>query len=496
MHTTTKPIISALLFLLFALVGLSGARGQFSNPQSYPSGITPPYMGSNFFAVGDINSDGRNDVVISTNIDGIVMGAYANYPILVSYLQDTSGQLVATDFYTHPLIYGTVSTTSPIIIKDMNGDGKNDVVIQFNDSIAILYQNHLHKLDSVKIYDLLVNRRIRGYQVDDFNGDGLTDICVAYSDDYNTAPTLVLEIVYQLPSGLFGNNSILTYPIPGWCNDYLYDFQMIDVSNDGIKDLVFLAPQFVIVIPRTTLGISSLPYTRSFPFFSSTPGMVFSDMNNDGKMDIVVGYGGNYPNSFLGVYYQGSSGVVDSNCSSLGNLPEISEVHNILIEDWNCNGKKDLLYGGLANLDFYQIDSSVNLTPISSYTFTGIHFPLEKNWFCSADVNGDNKKDIITAMDGTLYVLYNQTDCQITKIENGKIDTKSINLYPNPALTHFTVEFDGNTPLEIALTDNTGKTVLRKTVTSAERIDVSTLSSGVYTVRIVGTSTAWKLFKQ
>ena len=67
-----------------------------------------------------------------------------------------------------------------------------------------------------------------------------------------------------------------------------------------------------------------------------------------------------------------------------------------------------------------------------------------------------------------------------------EIDFK-INLFPNPAHTHFKVEFYTPKTVDIILTDIKGKIILREKIVNqtSKSYDVSNLAQGIYTFTII-----------
>ena len=141
-------------------------------------------------AIGDVNHDGRNDVVMTADSGISVM------------LQNGSGGL------EQPVNYA--STNSSVVrIRDINGDGRLDVIalsgssIYSTDgtSIDIFLQNESGSLNLQTTIDLPSGWA--GYSnmdTGDMNGDGYLDI-VLLADGYQGEHTIV--VVYQDASGSF-----------------------------------------------------------------------------------------------------------------------------------------------------------------------------------------------------------------------------------------------------------------------------------------------------
>ena len=77
-----------------------------------------------------------------------------------------------------------------------------------------------------------------------------------------------------------------------------------------------------------------------------------------------------------------------------------------------------------------------------------------------------------------------------------EIDFK-INLFPNPAHTHFKVEFNSPQTVDIILTDIKGKIITReKSVNqSSKYYDISNLAQGIYTFTIIDSTNKQATYK-
>ena len=77
-----------------------------------------------------------------------------------------------------------------------------------------------------------------------------------------------------------------------------------------------------------------------------------------------------------------------------------------------------------------------------------------------------------------------------------EIDFK-INLFPNPAHTHFKVEFNSLKTVDIILTDIKGKIITREKLVnqSSKYYDISNLAQGIYTFTIIDSTNKQATYK-
>ena len=77
-----------------------------------------------------------------------------------------------------------------------------------------------------------------------------------------------------------------------------------------------------------------------------------------------------------------------------------------------------------------------------------------------------------------------------------EIDFK-INLFPNPAHTHFKVEFNSPKTVDIIFTDIKGKIILREKIVNqtSKSYDVSNLAQGIYTFTIIDSTNKQATYK-
>ncbi len=116
-------------------------------------------------AVGDVNGDGAPDVV--TLISG-----NSHYSKLRVYPGDGAGGLRS------PVVYDVLDVPENVRVADINGDGRQDVVITHSGwlTLSVLEQLPNGTLDTPKLFDAPYEVSEGGLLVTDINGDGRLDV--------------------------------------------------------------------------------------------------------------------------------------------------------------------------------------------------------------------------------------------------------------------------------------------------------------------------------
>ena len=152
--------------------------------------LTDPNL-SNAIAVatGDLNGDGKTDLVVSS---------FGNGKILV-FMGNGDGTFAAPTAY---FAVGTSTSSEPrgLAIADLNNDGKMDVVVADtnNNSISVLLGTGGGALASAVTYSTGASSSPQAVAVADFNGDTKLDVATA---NYNNSTVSILQ---GTGSGTFG----------------------------------------------------------------------------------------------------------------------------------------------------------------------------------------------------------------------------------------------------------------------------------------------------
>ena len=327
-----------------------------------PAGLYPRGV-----AIGDVNNDGRNDVVVTTNDAN-------NFKVFV-FLQNVAGGLDA------PIQYITTNACSSesVSIGDMNHDGKNDVVVA-GCGIEVLLQNDDGTLDPGIVYPSLDTKVLR---IADLNNDGLLDV-VGVGWGTNTA-----SVWLQNTSGTL--NAPVVYNVTH--NGY-DDLEIGDVNNDGLTDIIVMNGQGwpnIGVLTQAPGGTFNAPaYYNIGPTVlpNLTHGVAVGDVNGDNLNDVVV------TGPSLGVFSQNASGNLDPIVNySTYSIPEPVE-----IADVTGDGHKDVivLHGGYMAMGVYQQLSNglLQAEKLYSIPYSSHYAP---HGLAVGDINGDGKNDVVIA---------------------------------------------------------------------------------------------------
>ncbi len=412
---------------------------------------------------GDIDNDGFLDVFICNR---------GEYALRENYLFKNNGDGTFTDISNAAGIDAGNHLSFCSAFFDYNNDGWQDIYIA-NDKIQntnILYKN---------------------------NGDGtFTDV----SEVSNT--NIAIDAMSVTIADYNGDTWFDIYVTNGTQGNYL-----LKNNGDGT---------FSNIAPNTGTMFNSIAW-----------GAVFLDAENDGDLDLYVSgmFDGSNPSYASAAFYTNGGSDFFTIESSSGFVNDTRESYSNAIGDTDNDGFPEIIVNNSGNENIFLWKNEtvntnnwlkVNLEGVASnkqgvgaiielksegvsqyrYTVCGEGYISQNSGTEFFGIGGNASIDYvkITWLGGAQDILYNITPNQTLNILEGSspLSTEEfqinneIQVYPNPSNGKIWVKFSENMTYDYIIFDSKGMQVKNGKIIQQKHIDISTLSSGYYLLKILG----------
>jgi len=393
-------------------------------------------------AVGDINRDGKPDLVVASLCADSPCYTDGELSVLLGNGDGTFQNAVAYDtggYYA-----------SSVAITDVNGDGTLDLVVANSNSIEVLLGNGDGTFQALKTYasggssiaiedvnrdgkaDLLVTTDATGsagvsvllgngngtFQaplsyssgdgvspipsviVGDVNGDGKRDLVVVNEcDSFKGCDTGIVDVLLGNGDGTFQTK--VSYSSGGI---YAESAALADVNGDGKLDLVVAnvcADSTCAGGPTVglLLGNGDGTFQAAVTYNSGGSGasfLVVADVNGDGKLDLLVPGGDGMD---LDVLLGNGDGTFQA---AQGSGPGGSEPSSVWVADFNSDGKLDAVVANSCTSSGTCQNGTVDVlrgngdgTFHATVTYGSGGFGVD--YVVAADMNGDGKTDLVVS---------------------------------------------------------------------------------------------------
>ena len=376
------------------LILLGHGDGTFAQPTTANTCLTGAQPVA--LAVGDLNGDGKLDVVTANYGPSTTNGANS----VTVCLGDGAGGFSAPNTVTASTLSG--SNANGVAIADVTGDGKPDVVVSlWQNAYSVLAGNGNGTFQAPNTQTIPAPAtNPYAVAVADLNGDGKPDLVFPNGNGTsvflgNGNGTFQAEAVY---TGM-GDAVVIA-----------------DMNGDGKPDIVTADWSFGRVNVLTNLGGGSFSPPLTYVSGAQPYALAVGDLNGDGHLDVVAA------NAGVG------AGVVAGNITVLlGNgdstlrgalgfrsdrAGRLSSAGPVVSADFNGDGLPDaaVLNTGSSSVTVFIADPVLGFKPGVTYDTgngTGANGDLD---IAVGDVNGDGKLDIVTVGFGGVHILTGNGD--------------------------------------------------------------------------------------
>ncbi|MFP5039383.1 FG-GAP-like repeat-containing protein [Parasediminibacterium sp. JCM 36343] len=369
-------------------IGQALTAASFSAKADFATGSNP----AGIVAIADIDGDGNADMVVlnrATNTFAI--------------LKNTS--TVGKTAFAAKVDFATDSTPSAIAIGDLDGDGKQDIVITslFANKIAVYKNTATKGVINASSLGAKVNfisdtlSMPTGVAIGDLDGDGKPDIAVANS--YSNTVSVLRNIA---KTGIIDSSSFA--PAVDFTTGLgPSSVAIADLNGDNKLDLIVsnLNAKTISVFKNTTTGdsITTASFAKKIDFSVGTCPYTLAtgDLNGDGKLDIVVA--NQTTNTISILTNKVNAGKIDSAAfAAKFDLPSYgSSPYSVSVGNIDSDTLPDIVVANLVSNNIAVIKNVYTAGILSAASFAkGVPIATGNYPFSAAiaDIDGDGQADL------------------------------------------------------------------------------------------------------
>jgi hypothetical protein len=349
----------------------------------------------------DLNGDGQLDLIVVNSTSGNI-----------SVLLNTAAAGASMPSFSVAQTFAVGLNPRSISISDFNGDGLPDIVIANygGNSVSVLLNTTVPGALSVgfaALQTFAVGSNPASVASVDLNGDGRPDLIVANNGSNNVSVLLNTTAPGAAVPSFAAQQTFATGTSP-------MNLIATDLNGDGKPDIVVAnsgASSVSVLLNTTGSGASTPAFTAQTSFVTGSNPVAVSaaDLNGDGKSDLIVV--NNSSNTVSVLFSTIAPGAIVPSFAVQKTFATEAGPTSVTTADANSDGKPDLI---ISNSGANTLSVLLNLTtPGSAMPNFAVEQPFATGAnpaaVISADLNSDGKPDLIVANagDDTVSVVLN-----------------------------------------------------------------------------------------